>query len=798
VLRSARTISDYSEIWSGENCTVTPRVCCRDGKHESGGLIKFLANVAKIIGRSKNSKDSNPINLTGTPLEEVCDGRLGKLNGKSISRSFLPQVKREARRVGSMAPCRAGACMSAPRASAAGGWGHQRRRCSVVRASLRQMVDADRLASGQRASLPGGPGVSRARISLCQRQSLSNRARCGRPVMINRASTPTSGVGEGRKETGGASPALRPSWSILMNHDAERVERLNAMLQLRKLQRDLLSAETMLDLELKDDVAPETVSELAGKELSAANNSMDLSSDIQEMQNLYVSLKTNTATVEERVTLLLPEDRTTAKALVKAASAVAEGLQLAMDELGRMDSSNRNPSSPSSAKNSTNNNSSMMMGTIRAFDVQREVGVSTERGDYMREDGSVDWEKLRSASRRTLRWSNNLWMRLNGVEAYEAVSNSGETQEPSMGAWLGMRVPRSRDRVRKAVSQAMEEKQAELLLIVDSLQRELRDASRQREVVLRQYDPLQLAEKLRELDAKVEALRRELAVVALEMELDGIYGALQGEILGSINLEDDELLVAEFGLMDARLSRFKTLILREESVLIKDENIAQLAKEIPDFKDRLGLSDRSAFRGGMSLARLKVGLNDSLKKTRGGIKFFARGLQLLGGDLWYATKLFERATRGHVLTAREVRTLRRTFKDMFTVIPMTIILILPISPVGHVLVFGFIQKYFPNFFPSTFNENRQANLERYETIKTLVDREGFEAAALQALESPITRRRPGDAEDETEGVDDIMLNSLHLEEEDSLDALLGLVTATSAANIGKKQEARAADPASSD
>lgn len=46
---------------------------------------------------------------------------------------------------------------------------------------------------------------------------------------------------------------------------------------------------------------------------------------------------------------------------------------------------------------------------------------------------------------------------------------------------------------------------------------------------------------------------------------------------------------------------------------------------------------------------------------------------------------------GGTLKPREVQALRRTFRDVLTFIPFTIILILPLTPVGHVLIFGFIQ-----------------------------------------------------------------------------------------------------------
>lgn len=60
---------------------------------------------------------------------------------------------------------------------------------------------------------------------------------------------------------------------------------------------------------------------------------------------------------------------------------------------------------------------------------------------------------------------------------------------------------------------------------------------------------------------------------------------------------------------------------------------------------------------------------------------------------------------------------RRTFKDIITFIPVVIILIIPLSPVGHVLVFGAIQRFFPDFFPSCFTEQRQNLLQLYETAE---------------------------------------------------------------------------------
>lgn len=70
-----------------------------------------------------------------------------------------------------------------------------------------------------------------------------------------------------------------------------------------------------------------------------------------------------------------------------------------------------------------------------------------------------------------------------------------------------------------------------------------------------------------------------------------------------------------------------------------------------------------------------------------------------------------------------MRTLQRTAKDLLTLIPFTIILIIPMTPIGHVLVFSLIQRIFPDFFPSTFTERRQVLSQMYEELdkKQLVE-----------------------------------------------------------------------------
>ena len=96
-------------------------------------------------------------------------------------------------------------------------------------------------------------------------------------------------------------------------------------------------------------------------------------------------------------------------------------------------------------------------------------------------------------------------------------------------------------------------------------------------------------------------------------------------------------------------------------------------------------------------------------------------VKLLVTDLGNCGSLFGRALLGSTLQPREVETLRRTARDVLTFVPFIIILILPITPVGHVLVFSFIQQSFPALFPSQFTSSRQKSMVRYEELKKQLD-----------------------------------------------------------------------------
>merc|ERR1719171_157068 len=97
--------------------------------------------------------------------------------------------------------------------------------------------------------------------------------------------------------------------------------------------------------------------------------------------------------------------------------------------------------------------------------------------------------------------------------------------------------------------------------------------------------------------------------------------------------------------------------------------------------------------------------------------------------------------QGYTLGPREVKLLRRIAKGVFTLVPFVVILIIPLSPLGHVLVFSFIQRFFPDFFPSQFTESRQNIMSMYSSITAAPSEELSRGGALlgASAEAPAAR-----------------------------------------------------------
>ena len=225
--------------------------------------------------------------------------------------------------------------------------------------------------------------------------------------------------------------------------------------------------------------------------------------------------------------------------------------------------------------------------------------------------------------------------------------------------------------------------------------------------------------------------------------MERIYLTVEGELSSSSALVDSLLPVVEqYGGMERRLRDFAALMQQNRPAAVVDSELEALEGDVADLLLRLGLVDAQAphhaaprasrddpaFSRRPSLRRARSSPSRGLggaSSVGGGREAWKGGMFFVqadhGGDVQLMVNILIRAVlQGNTLRQREVRLLRRIAKDLLTIIPCGVILIIPLTPVGHVLAFSLIQRLFPDFFPSAFTESRQNVMSMYSSITSRV------------------------------------------------------------------------------
>jgi len=161
------------------------------------------------------------------------------------------------------------------------------------------------------------------------------------------------------------------------------------------------------------------------------------------------------------------------------------------------------------------------------------------------------------------------------------------------------------------------------------------------------------------------------------------------------------------------------------------DELSVVAIDVEDLAGRLGLDEVLGDKAIFSVPKFSPGQLG--RKMAEAASFYIQGSKLLAQDVQYALKLFLKAILGETLAPREVRSVRRTAKDVVTFIPFIIILIIPLTPVGHVLVFSFIQRFFPDFFPTPYTDRRQNLMRIYQSVEMAMPTGGSERKRSQVL-----------------------------------------------------------------
>ena len=226
-----------------------------------------------------------------------------------------------------------------------------------------------------------------------------------------------------------------------------------------------------------------------------------------------------------------------------------------------------------------------------------------------------------------------------------------------------------------------------------------------------------LGETLR-ADSSIAKLETELSLKAALLEMERIYITLESELSVTSTLVDQLLQAVErYGGMESSLRGMVGMVQKEMHADVNGTELEVLERDISLLLLQLGLTAADSTTEAFSWSRTREQISVNLNKAGEGLAFYVRGTQLVGQDLQLVVSMLSRAVvQGYTLRAREVKLLRRIGKDLLTIIPFIIILIIPLSPLGHVLVFSFIQRFFPDFFPSQFTESRQNIMSMYSSI----------------------------------------------------------------------------------
>eukprot|EP01038_Epipyxis_sp_PR26KG_P007470 gene7470-10183_t len=337
----------------------------------------------------------------------------------------------------------------------------------------------------------------------------------------------------------------------------------------------------------------------------------------------------------------------------------------------------------------------------------------------VREDGTVDWDGAIASGREVAKFGTELWERLNGKEKAEGLPTITE-----LFGLMQAKQPENDETVR--LTEIVKRTKDNMAIIQnerDLLRNSLRQ-TRRTGVEISTND----VQSLRELDLKLKEFEKKLKLFTLNLDMEKICLYIQQELEASFEPSDQRLFVAEVTLIDKQIGAMLSGLpiesySTEDQVysnevnnseldrvanlfsLIDDDELNLIYNEVIDLKTRLGI-DTQQFSKTVDWGSFGKIASDSLAKIKTGLTYFSDGTAILFADIAYALRLLAKAVGGTTLKPREVNAVRRTGKDLITIIPFTIILIIPLSPVGHVFVFGLIQRLWPDFFPSCYSEKR--------------------------------------------------------------------------------------------
>ncbi|KAJ7976167.1 LETM1-like protein [Quillaja saponaria] len=199
--------------------------------------------------------------------------------------------------------------------------------------------------------------------------------------------------------------------------------------------------------------------------------------------------------------------------------------------------------------------------------------------------------------------------------------------------------------------------------------------------------------------------------------------------INALENESIEQSTSNFGEVDmesCEIHRFE--LLRNELIKL-ERRVQRSAYQSEDEEDTETTDDSADYGddiGGAQLVQVQRKGN-IIEKSFGKLKETGtdvwQGTQLLAIDAAAAMELLRRSVLGDELTEKEKKALRRTLIDLASVVPIGILMLLPVTAVGHAAMLAAIQRYVPALIPSTYAPERLALLRQLEKMKEITSNE---------------------------------------------------------------------------
>ncbi|KAI3823351.1 hypothetical protein L1987_04786 [Smallanthus sonchifolius] len=192
----------------------------------------------------------------------------------------------------------------------------------------------------------------------------------------------------------------------------------------------------------------------------------------------------------------------------------------------------------------------------------------------------------------------------------------------------------------------------------------------------------------------------------------------------SFRAKADSLQQDDTGVLESNeIQRF--LLLRNELIEL-ERRVERSAKHSESKEEDIKMDDYPANYSkdaeGVQLVKVQEKediIGRSISKFRQATTDVLQGTQLLAIDVAAAIGLLRRVLIGDELTNKEKQALRRTLTDLASVIPIGILMLLPVTAIGHAAMLAAIQRYVPSLIPSTYGPERLDLLRQLEKVKEM-------------------------------------------------------------------------------